>query len=299
MAFTLYSLIQAAILCVNAVAVLHEERFLSKIGWGVDQSVGGFGDEPGVKVQVMNLIRSVRTVMREVLCLRLLLMVLTSSNFALNPAGLVRVRQTLRTLQPIDELKKGPFTLHARVLEYRTVRGGAEVDVLMSATSRSGHLVWESTLTLLSRERFYKGLRGLTPTGHDQDWPDRRHVKRVAMRVPWSTGLCLAWSFSDYSPVPLLALPARLLLGYRAPCSPSLWMLSVCLAEIEKHRGVDAIRPPVDLTVRFLEPLSVPGQVIITFWETAPEDGGSGLHFQMEQHATNSVIHVEGFICRT
>ncbi|MED6294363.1 Immediate early response 3-interacting protein 1 [Characodon lateralis] len=53
-----------AILCINAVAVLHEERFLSKIGWGVDQSVGGFGDEPGIKVQLMNLIRSVRTVMR-------------------------------------------------------------------------------------------------------------------------------------------------------------------------------------------------------------------------------------------
>ncbi|KAM3868472.1 immediate early response 3-interacting protein 1-like [Diretmus argenteus] len=64
MAFTLYSLIQAAILCVNAVAVLHEERFLSKIGWGADHSVGGFGDETGVKVQLMTLIRSVRTVMR-------------------------------------------------------------------------------------------------------------------------------------------------------------------------------------------------------------------------------------------
>lgn len=34
------------------------------VGWGVDQSVGGFGDEPGIKVQLMNLIRSVRTVMR-------------------------------------------------------------------------------------------------------------------------------------------------------------------------------------------------------------------------------------------
>lgn len=30
----------------------------------MDQSVGGFGDEPGIKVQLMNLIRSVRTVMR-------------------------------------------------------------------------------------------------------------------------------------------------------------------------------------------------------------------------------------------
>lgn len=64
MAFTLYALIQAVILGVNAVAVLHEERFLSKFGWSVDQNVGGFGEEPGIKVQLINLARSVRTVMR-------------------------------------------------------------------------------------------------------------------------------------------------------------------------------------------------------------------------------------------
>lgn len=34
------------------------------VGWGADQGVGGFGDDPGVKAQVLNLIRSVRTVMR-------------------------------------------------------------------------------------------------------------------------------------------------------------------------------------------------------------------------------------------
>ncbi|XP_053196230.1 immediate early response 3-interacting protein 1 [Scomber japonicus] len=64
MAFTLYTLLQTAILCTNAVAVLHEERFLSKMGWGVEHGVGGFGDDPGVKAQVLNLIRSVRTIMR-------------------------------------------------------------------------------------------------------------------------------------------------------------------------------------------------------------------------------------------
>ena len=37
---------------------------LSSVGWGVDQGVGGFGDDPGIKAQVLNLIRSVRTVMR-------------------------------------------------------------------------------------------------------------------------------------------------------------------------------------------------------------------------------------------
>ncbi|NXK40335.1 IR3IP protein, partial [Piprites chloris] len=64
MAFTLYSLLQASLLVVNAVAVLHEERFLRHVGWGTDQGIGGFGEEPGIKAQLMNLIRSVRTVMR-------------------------------------------------------------------------------------------------------------------------------------------------------------------------------------------------------------------------------------------
>ncbi|XP_054839673.1 immediate early response 3-interacting protein 1-like [Eublepharis macularius] len=64
MAFILYSLLQAALLVVNAIAVLHEERFLRRIGWGTDQGIGGFGEDPGIKGQLMNLIRSVRTVMR-------------------------------------------------------------------------------------------------------------------------------------------------------------------------------------------------------------------------------------------
>jgi len=62
MAFGLYSLLEATLLCINAVCILHEERFLSKIGWGTDQR--GFGEEPGAKTQVLHLIRSIRTVMR-------------------------------------------------------------------------------------------------------------------------------------------------------------------------------------------------------------------------------------------
>ncbi|NWV02429.1 IR3IP protein, partial [Ptilonorhynchus violaceus] len=64
MAFTLYSLLQAALLIVNAVAVLHEERFLRHVGWGSNQGIGGYGEEPGIKAQLTNLIQSVRTIMR-------------------------------------------------------------------------------------------------------------------------------------------------------------------------------------------------------------------------------------------
>ncbi|XP_071450268.1 immediate early response 3-interacting protein 1 [Hetaerina americana] len=63
MAFTLWSLFEATLLCLNAVCVLHEERFLSKIGWGANQ-IQGFGEQPTAKSQILNLIRSIRTVMR-------------------------------------------------------------------------------------------------------------------------------------------------------------------------------------------------------------------------------------------
>lgn len=66
------------------------------------------------------------------------------------------MRQTLKTLQPVDELKKGPFMLQVRVLEYRQVDAGVEVDICLSATARTGCLVWESVLTLLSKDKLHQ-----------------------------------------------------------------------------------------------------------------------------------------------
>jgi len=63
MAFGLYSLLEAALLVLNAICVLHEERFLSKHGWSANSNQG-FGEAAGVKKQVLDIIRSVRTVMR-------------------------------------------------------------------------------------------------------------------------------------------------------------------------------------------------------------------------------------------
>ncbi|CAO1304526.1 unnamed protein product [Diamesa hyperborea] len=62
--FTLWSLVEATLLCLNAVCILHEERFLAKFGWGVaaNQNQGGFGEPPSAKSQALNLIRSIRTV---------------------------------------------------------------------------------------------------------------------------------------------------------------------------------------------------------------------------------------------
>ncbi|KAG8956753.1 hypothetical protein FRC04_000231 [Tulasnella sp. 424] len=62
--FFLTSFVYAAILMINGIAVLSEDRFLARIGWSSNQPVGpsydqsGFGVDgmPGVKARLVNLI---------------------------------------------------------------------------------------------------------------------------------------------------------------------------------------------------------------------------------------------------
>ena len=61
-----------SVLLVNAIAILSEDRFLARIGWGnaQQQSEPSFGggagaqDNASVKAKMINLINSVRTLMR-------------------------------------------------------------------------------------------------------------------------------------------------------------------------------------------------------------------------------------------
>lgn len=64
MALTLYSLLEASLLLLNAVAVLNRQRFLSKIGLS-QPSYQAYGDDGGsVKQQLVTGIYAVQTVMR-------------------------------------------------------------------------------------------------------------------------------------------------------------------------------------------------------------------------------------------
>ncbi|KAM7416088.1 hypothetical protein PAMA_018252 [Pampus argenteus] len=261
-------------------------RFCSAAGYGWDYPDSEYRDIP--------------LCFPEFLCHRPMLMLLTDYNFRLSPAGLIRVSQSLKTYHPVDELKRGAFMLQVRVLVYRQVHAGVEVDICLSATSPSGSPVWESILTLLSKNKVHKASRCLakkeTETGQiDASVPE--NVKQVDFKVPWSTSLQCVWCFSDY---PLLCLPTWLF-GYRLQTAPSVWMLSVCLAEIEKHRGVGVITAPINITAQFKKPLLVPGKVTIKFWEMITNEGQStarDVNFHMQQHGS-STSHVVGVISKS
>ncbi|XP_036381834.1 uncharacterized protein si:ch211-12e13.1 [Megalops cyprinoides] len=211
---------------------------------------------------------------------------------------LICIRQTLRTFQPIDELKKGPFLLEASVVEYRTVEEGVEVDIKLAAADRANQPVWEGLLTLLSRDMKRITSKQPPARGVLEVEEVKAEERAVVISVPWWGGLRCAWASGDYSPHHLFTLTAKLL-GHKQPIAPSLWQLSKCLAEIEKHKGVDAVRAPVSVHVWFRGPLFVPGKAIIKFWETAPEATSCShrlYSFQMEEQGVKMPCIV-GEIC--
>lgn len=57
------------VLVTNAIAILSEDRFLARIGWSASSASepafgGGAGGDASVKSKIVNLIASVRTLMR-------------------------------------------------------------------------------------------------------------------------------------------------------------------------------------------------------------------------------------------
>ncbi|TPX47878.1 hypothetical protein SeLEV6574_g02388 [Synchytrium endobioticum] len=67
--FGLGTVFYVSVLLINAIAVLHEERFLARIGFtaaSTSHQPGGFGDpqQPSVKARLIILIGAVRTLLR-------------------------------------------------------------------------------------------------------------------------------------------------------------------------------------------------------------------------------------------
>ncbi|KAK7879598.1 hypothetical protein WMY93_033692 [Mugilogobius chulae] len=220
-------------------------RFCSVAGYGWDYPDSEYRDLP--------------LCFPETLFFKLLLMLLTDKNFRLSPAGLVRVRQSIRTLQPIDELKKGLFWMRATVLVYRDVSAGVEVDIALSATSRNQSLVWESVLTLLSRNMTQTDTTSVLLNKHEDEPLEPKQVDLTRPTFPMMPS-------SDFSPWRVFTA----LCGLNSLITPRLWMLSVCLAEIEKHRGVKSVTAPASVIAQFTEDSQrLKGKVQVRFWNSS------------------------------
>ncbi|KAL9647048.1 hypothetical protein ABK040_016523 [Willaertia magna] len=72
---SLWTLIKIIVLLINSVAVLNEERFLRRIGFGYRPEVAG---EESIKSKIINLLHAVRTLLRIPLILVNIVVILIS-----------------------------------------------------------------------------------------------------------------------------------------------------------------------------------------------------------------------------
>lgn len=61
MGLSIGSLLVASILFANGLAILNEDRFLKKVGWGYEENLS---EPPSLKKQVINLLYAVRVLLR-------------------------------------------------------------------------------------------------------------------------------------------------------------------------------------------------------------------------------------------
>ncbi|VVC40257.1 Yos1-like [Cinara cedri] len=77
MGFSLWTLLEASLLCLNAICILSEERVLAKYGWSNVNN--DFQDIPTTKTQIVSLMQSIRTVVKYPLIIFNVLVILVKS----------------------------------------------------------------------------------------------------------------------------------------------------------------------------------------------------------------------------
>ncbi|ORX49678.1 immediate early response 3-interacting protein 1 [Piromyces finnis] len=63
MASLVIQIIIITLLFINSVAILHEDRFLARIGWS-KRNNNGYNTEPTIKSKIVDLISATRTLLR-------------------------------------------------------------------------------------------------------------------------------------------------------------------------------------------------------------------------------------------
>ncbi|XP_056313323.1 uncharacterized protein si:ch211-12e13.1 [Danio aesculapii] len=233
-------------------------RFCSVSGYGWDYPDSVFRDLP--------------LCFPEFLFKRLITMIVCSDRFLLSPSGLLVVSETVSLTEAVDELKKGPFSLQALVLDYRTASSGVEVDLTLRA-SRHQRPVWSSTLTLLSPRNTH------TPEAQPDlnITHDPASERCLSLAVSWSSAVRCAWLFDD-------------VFGwwrFICPTAHPLWMFARCMAEMEKHKGVEVVRAPLTVSVCYKQPVCFPRTVNIRVSENTSETTAS---FSMEEQRTGTLF---------
>lgn len=171
---------------------------------------------------------------------------MTSRAFPFSVLGLVHVTNVIEEARPVTTAERPSLRVWAEDL--RAHRRGRQFDLV--AQARVGNeLVWTDRSTYLRRESG----AGNNP-GRPEPEPEPPADAAVQLEVPADIGRRYAAVSGDRNPIHLYGLGAKLF-GIRGPIAHGMWMKARCLAAFEDQLG-----RPARYTVRFKQPLRIPGR---------------------------------------
>ncbi len=202
---------------------------------------------------------------------------LTHRAFPLPPMGLIHTENTISQLRPLhpDEVFELMVTNTAVVHTDR----GLETSLLTTMES-AGERVWESTTTLLCRNK--TRTRRAKKKEVALEAPPQSLLRSCIWRLDANHGRRYAAVSGDYNPIHLTPLTARPF-GFKRPIIHGMWSLARAVAEC-----VDDLDEKCRIEVSFKRPISLPNRV--GFFAHTSQDGQSFSVIDLK----TSKVHLNG-----
>lgn len=224
-----------------------------------------------------------------VLAFPLHMAVLTHKNFPLGLLGLIHVRNEITQYRAISV--EEPLEIIASVGGHREVAKGVEFDLLTQVFDGSGHVIWQETGAMLSRQK-----KPSAAPNPDDARPVQSGVPELSFtpseettwQIPSDIGRRYAGAAGDYNPIHLSPWSAKLF-GFPRAIATGMWLKARAAAALQPHLSGDRYT----ISVAFKKPVFLPSTVLFKH-----ASGDDGVNFALTSrdgeihHLTGDVRHL-------
>lgn len=198
--------------------------------------------------------------------------IITDRAFPFPAMGLVHLQNRIHHYRPIHVSEA--LTLNVKPANLRVHAKGQAFDMLITASTGDGEVVWESVSTSLRRQG---GASASTPRANDSAKTTVSAATTEPWRVPANTGRRYASASGDRNPIHLHAVTAKLF-GFPRAVAHGMWLKARCLAALDTRLpstySVDVLfKTPVLMPTGIIFQTSTPEESEVCFSLCAAENG--------------------------
>lgn len=216
-----------------------------------------------------------------VLAFPLHMAVMTHKDFPLKLLGLIHVRNEITQYRPIEAAEK--LQLEVSVGGHTEVAKGVEFGLVTRVRDQAGDLVWESTGTMLSRQKTSVSGGSSKPRKTQEEGLPFEPAEHSEWDVPADIGRRYAGAAGDYNPIHLHSLSAKLF-GFPRAIATGMWTKARAAAELEPQLEQAAYT----LSLGFKKPVFLPSKARFAYSLT-----DSGANFALTNQK-GDILHLLG-----